>query len=231
MKRAKNRYRAMISADWNECLAPCGPFDAIAFAYPGLQSELTAVFRRRFSGADPVPGEEPALLKKEKGETMLPEIKKILYPTDLSENAKHAFGYAASLAQRYGATITILHVVEELSQNTALLLSSMLGEERWRQIKKETSEDFTEMIRERIDRFCREMDRENTECSFAVDRISVRKGRAVQIITREAEEGGYDLVVMGTHGQGGFTDAMMGSTARRVTRRSKVPVMVVRLPE
>lgn len=39
-------YRAMISSDWNQCLAPCGPFDAIAFSYPELESDLAAVFRR-----------------------------------------------------------------------------------------------------------------------------------------------------------------------------------------
>jgi len=42
---------------------------------------------------------------------MLPEIRKILYATDLSENARHAFGYAVSLANRYGAGITIMHVL------------------------------------------------------------------------------------------------------------------------
>lgn len=46
MKRqGKNRYRGMISSDWNECLAPCGPFDPIAFAYPELEEELSGIFR------------------------------------------------------------------------------------------------------------------------------------------------------------------------------------------
>jgi len=39
-------YRAMVSSDWNECLAPCGPFDCISFAYPLLEADLTAVFRQ-----------------------------------------------------------------------------------------------------------------------------------------------------------------------------------------
>ena len=46
---------------------------------------------------------------------MIPEIKNILYATDLSENARYAFGYAVSLANRCDAKITVLHVVEELS--------------------------------------------------------------------------------------------------------------------
>jgi 2-hydroxy-3-keto-5-methylthiopentenyl-1-phosphate phosphatase len=39
-------YKAMVSSDWNECLAPCGPFDCISFAYPRLEADLAAVFRQ-----------------------------------------------------------------------------------------------------------------------------------------------------------------------------------------
>ncbi|MGD8367221.1 MAG: universal stress protein [Desulfobacterales bacterium] len=162
---------------------------------------------------------------------MLPQIQKILYPTDLSESARHAFGYAASLADRYKANITILHVVEELSQNTSLLLNSMLGEERWHQIQEKSTEEFVALIRERIGRFCRDMETEYSGCAFSVDQILVRHGRPTESIISEIRASVYDIVVMGTHGQGGITDAMMGSTARRVSRRSKVPVLVVRLPE
>ena len=43
--RKKPPYKAILSTDWNECLAPCGPFDCMAFIYPALASEFTAVFR------------------------------------------------------------------------------------------------------------------------------------------------------------------------------------------
>ena len=46
---------------------------------------------------------------------MIPEIQKILYVTDLSENARYAFGYALSMANHYDAKITVIHIVEELS--------------------------------------------------------------------------------------------------------------------
>jgi 2-hydroxy-3-keto-5-methylthiopentenyl-1-phosphate phosphatase len=39
-------YKAMVSSDWNECLAPCGPFDFISFAYPRLKSDLDSIFRQ-----------------------------------------------------------------------------------------------------------------------------------------------------------------------------------------
>jgi 2-hydroxy-3-keto-5-methylthiopentenyl-1-phosphate phosphatase len=46
MKNPATPYRALISSDWNECLAPCGPFDAIAFTYPHLEPELKTVFQQ-----------------------------------------------------------------------------------------------------------------------------------------------------------------------------------------
>ncbi len=39
------RYRAMVSSDWNECLAPCGPFDFISYTFPGLEANLSRIFR------------------------------------------------------------------------------------------------------------------------------------------------------------------------------------------
>lgn len=38
-------YRAIVSSDWNECLAPCGPFDPILFLYPNLEGILSDIFR------------------------------------------------------------------------------------------------------------------------------------------------------------------------------------------
>jgi hypothetical protein len=39
-------YRALFSTDWNECLAPCGPFDFIAFNYQHMDEALTGIFRQ-----------------------------------------------------------------------------------------------------------------------------------------------------------------------------------------
>lgn len=39
-------YKAIISSDWNECLAPCGPFDFISFNYPLLATELETIFKQ-----------------------------------------------------------------------------------------------------------------------------------------------------------------------------------------
>ncbi len=44
-------YAAMISSDWNQCLAPCGPFDAFAYHYPELRDRLARIFRQYTSNA------------------------------------------------------------------------------------------------------------------------------------------------------------------------------------
>jgi hypothetical protein len=43
--KMKGRYTGLISSDWNECLAPCGPFDPVSFAYPELKADLSGIFR------------------------------------------------------------------------------------------------------------------------------------------------------------------------------------------
>ena len=162
---------------------------------------------------------------------MIPEINKILYTTDLSKNARFAFGYAASLANRYEAKITIFHVLEDLPTGSKGLVTSVIGDDRWQELKKRNEEEVLDTIKLRLNKFCEDMGSELEDCPFAVDDIIVKIGQPVQEILDLAESTNYDIVIMGTHGQGMLADAMMGSTARRVVRRSAIPVLVIRLPE
>jgi len=159
------------------------------------------------------------------GALMIPDIKKILYATDLSKSARHAFVYAASISHRYGASITILHVLE------APPLSVYLLGEQWEEIKKKNVKKAITQVNTRLDEFRANMSTELASHPFTVDDIVVKTGIPEEEILREVDQGDFDLVVMGTHGHGAFADAMMGSTARRVLRRSKIPVLVIRLPE
>ena len=162
---------------------------------------------------------------------MIPEIKKILYATDLSESAQHSFGYAASLSDRYNAGITVLHVLEDLSPSTAMRVKSIMGEERWLETLARNKQDITDSIRKRLEEFCDEIENQHATCSFKVDHIIITDGQAVATILETAKSTGCSLIVMGTHGYGSFKEALMGSTARRVVRRSPVPVMIVRQPK
>ena len=162
---------------------------------------------------------------------MVPEIKKILFSTDLSENANYAFGYAASIANRFGAGITLLHVLDHGSPYRESLLINVLGEKKWQEIVKENEANIVEMFKDRLKNFCDEMATQLPACEFITDKIEVKVGHPVDMILEEVEKTNCDLVVMGAHGHGVLGDAMMGSVSRRVLRRCQKPVLVVRLPE
>lgn len=162
---------------------------------------------------------------------VIPDIKKILYATDLSENARYAAGYAASIANRYGASITVMHALEQLSPYRESLVVNVIGDTKWHDIMKKNESEFHEKFRKRIEDFCEDMAAEDPSCPFIIDNTVVMAGNPVELILDEAKKGNYDLVVMGTHGHRGLADAVMGSTARRVLRRCQTPVLVVRLPK
>jgi nucleotide-binding universal stress UspA family protein len=162
---------------------------------------------------------------------MIPQIKKILYATDLSENARHAFHYAAEFSNRFGAEITVFHVIEELSPQMNFQMVDLLGEERWDELQRTKKEEIVDSIRKKLEAVCKDMDSQHLSCPFTVGDVKVVFGHPVEEIIAESKAVPYDLIVMGTHGHGVLAGAMMGSTAMRVVRRSQIPVTVVRLPK
>jgi len=162
---------------------------------------------------------------------MIPKIKKILYTTDLSENARYAFSYAASLANRYDAGITILHVLEDISPTADSMVVSIIGQEKWNELRGNNEKEVLDTIKSRLTSFCEDVQAELPSCPFITDKIKVTIGQPVDEILQEVENNNYDMVVMGAHGHGVLADALMGSVSRRVVRRCKKPVLVVRLPE
>ena len=162
---------------------------------------------------------------------MIPEIKKILYPTDLSENARYAFGYAVGLANRYDAKITVLHVVEELSSFARSMVKEILGEKRWIDVIKEKEAGVITDLKTRLDKFCNEVRHEQPDCPFVIDKTVVVTGHPVDQVIHCAQEMDADVIVMGSRGKGGLTDVTLGGTSRGVLRRCRTPVLVIRLPD
>jgi len=162
---------------------------------------------------------------------MVPQIKKILYTSDLSQNSRPALAWTMTLAHRYDAQITFLSVIEEISPSTAYSVRSFMGENRWKEMTEDQHNEANTEIQNRIGRFCEEVQNEMAACPMVVKDIVIKRGVPVEIILDEAESRRCDLIIMGTHGGGLFKDAMIGSTARRVLRRSKIPVLVVPLQE
>lgn len=162
---------------------------------------------------------------------MIPDIKRILYTSDLSENARFAFGYAASLAHSYDAKITVLHVLEELSPTAMMMVGDIIGEKRWSNLKNEKESNIIVSLRNRLNDFCKEFATDMPSCPFVVENTIVTTGHPVEKILEYAETTDCDMIVMGSHGQGMLSEVMLGSTSRRVLRRCRKPVLVIRLPD
>ncbi len=167
-------------------------------------------------------------------------IDTILYATDLSENARFAAAYAISQANLYGAKIIFLHVLPGAPELLDRSVIGYIDEAQWQAIKQSHYQDAKEaligkrnehvVVREVLDQFSRNAKAEQGGQETLEDEILVETGNPVEVILRVATEKSCDLIVMGTHGRGSLADAMLGSTARRVVRRSTTPVLVVRLP-
>ena len=163
-------------------------------------------------------------------------IKKILYATDLSENAVHAFAYAVSLANLYGAGITILHVLAEFPGEE--FIANMINTDTWEEIKGRHYSDAREQligkkrgsvaIKEVLEAFSDEAKAQ--EQIFVTDEVLIKNGVPAEVIVDTARDRNCDLIVVGTHGHGTLTDVLVGSTAKWVLKNSTIPVLVIRLP-
>lgn len=139
----------------------------------------------------------------------------ILCAVDFSEHSRHAVSVAARLAARHGAPLRILHVVDMLLAEAAAMA---YDEPHLRASAASDLEAFAAAA-----------------CGSAgvdVERtVEIRIGRPDREIIDAAQDCGARLIVLGTHGLGGFRKLFFGSVTERVLRRAMVAVLAVPLDE
>ena len=161
---------------------------------------------------------------------MIPEIRKILYATDLSDNSAYAFRYAINSAKKHDAHLTILHVIEALPTMARALVETHLGEDKHHRIIEKTVDSTKDRIRKRLKLFCETELKDEPECAKRVDSIEVCEGFPPEVILKKADDLNFDAIIMGTHGKGIMEHTFLGSTAQRVLRRARKPVFIIPLP-
>lgn len=145
------------------------------------------------------------------------QIQKILYPTDLSENAAAALPHLTSLSEQYQAEIHVLHVLKSYGEwGAAYGEYDPADYEKMRQWERQTAE-------KRLDEIC---SKHLDQCILYVKHIAV--GDAAEEILRLIDAQGIDMVVLTAKGGAGRFD--FGSVAERVLRCSPVPVVTVPVP-
>jgi len=135
-------------------------------------------------------------------------ITKILYATDFSSHSNQAYFHAVALAEKHGASLTIVFVY---SPGFTGPEASGQGDERayWR--------NQLEQIRP-------------VDVRIPVHHVFL-EGDPAREIVRYATDAGMDLIVMGTHWRTGLERLLMGSVAEKVMRDAPCSVLVVKLPK
>jgi nucleotide-binding universal stress UspA family protein len=163
-------------------------------------------------------------------------FKNILFATNLSENCRHAFDYAAALATRYQATLVMLHVIEKMPDYVEGRLKGMLGEEQWKRMIASHENDARQVligkqssnavIREALSQFCDEAGIDDASCGYHSREILVTDGDVVEDVLDASKKYDCDLIIVAAR-EGWIRDNTVGNTIKSILRKAHVPVMVV----
>jgi universal stress protein A len=144
-------------------------------------------------------------------------FEKIVTAIDFSENSDCAFEYALTLAAKFEAELTVMHVINEPVDLRGFYVPHISFE----QLEKEIEHGAVKMMEE----FC-----STRMGSFSNYKTAIVTGVPYDEIIRKADEIGASLIVLGTHGRTGLDHLIFGSTAERVVRSASCPVMTIKLP-
>jgi len=142
------------------------------------------------------------------------QYRKICCPVDFSEASRLAMREAADLARRYGAELALVHVASPVSAPAAeavLAPPARHGEEE---------PDAPQLLAAWA--------REAEALAGRAVQTRLSNGRPGPEILGYAREGGFDLLVVGSHGRTGVRHLVLGSVAEELVRAAPCPVLVVR---
>lgn len=145
-------------------------------------------------------------------------VSKVLVPIDFSECSRQAFYVALKYARLWDADTRVLHVAEPMATFDSSYEDVELAAKELATIEEGVKHRVNELFEKGgLD----EVDRRRVK-------VDIRGGKPFVEIVRYAHEEHCDLIVMGTHGNTGFKQIFLGSTAERVVRRAHCPVLVVK---
>lgn len=135
-------------------------------------------------------------------------LKHVLFPTDFSDNAEHAFAYVDKIAECGAKRITLLHVQDQTRIEKHL---------------KHKLDEFNQTDRARLSRLKDDLAQHGVKDV----RIELPYGAPKQEILNRIRKGDISLVVMGSQGRGFFGEMLLGSVSHAVARHATVPVLLV----
>jgi len=143
-------------------------------------------------------------------------LKTVLVPTDFSDASESALRYGKAMAEAFGASLHVVHVMEDL-------LAHAWAAEVYVSSMPQLRDEIEKESRQRLATLLTDADRK----TFRVETALLAGNPFLEII-RYAKAHDVDLIVMGTHGRGPIAHMLLGSVAEKVVRKSPCPVLTVR---
>ncbi len=153
-------------------------------------------------------------------------FEKILVAVDGSEHSKKAMGSAVELAEKFGASITLIHVysaVLPIIPATDALASPTVTATASAAVAAKIAED----ARKLGDRILEDGEKVVKERGIQVEKV-LREGDAVKEIVAEAQKGGFSLIVIGHRGLSKLSELLLGSVSEGVGHKAPCSVMIVK---
>ncbi len=147
-------------------------------------------------------------------------MKRILVPTDFSEQAHYAFEVAVSIAKRTGAGIKLLHVVEVPRTASFSATGDMIYSDNMEQLY---TMRLLEATKGRMRQLLQSVPHEGVTVVQAVDVDSI-VGKVKSVVA----EDNVDLIVMGSKGSSGMDEFLIGSNTEKVVRTATCPVLTIK---
>ena len=147
---------------------------------------------------------------------MTESLNRILVPVDFSAHSDKAIRFATTLANKFGARLTLLHVVED---------PFVTGAWQAEVFVPNIPELLADLIKAAKAQLAER--KKNLAAHGFVTETVVITGRPATSIVEEASAGKFDLIVMGTHGRIGLSHALLGSVAERVVQKAPCAVLTV----
>jgi nucleotide-binding universal stress UspA family protein len=146
------------------------------------------------------------------------KLDKILVPVDYSAASRAALELALGIAESFRAAVHVVHVLElplYSSLDMSVSISGFPAQSYVSYAQRRAAEEMSEFL-------APERNRELTQ--------AIVTGEPSSMVLKIAEDGGYDLIVMGTHGRTGLKHLLLGSTAEWIVRHAPCPVLTTREP-
>jgi len=150
---------------------------------------------------------------------MLP-LKKILVPTDFSEPAQEAFERALELARHFSAQLLMVHIVPPVPVPYQPMVSPAPAFDITAYLQ-----DLVKISKDNLQNYVNDHVPQGVPAT-----VSVAAGDPAYEILRLAKELEADIIVIATHGHGGWRHFLFGSVAEKVVRLAEPPVLVVHAP-